>query len=171
MTQCSRSMGRSWDSSAHGGVARKNGYSRGLMGVLLVVVIGEGKLVVPVDFVIRRPDPTGAGGPCRKKLHWCRSCWIGAWRPWVAMAYSYSLQFLSRIVGLAIRSSWTMWPQRTRASYWLKGRVRMCLHCQMDVRSRGVTYSISATGPGVTVHRFPAYAMRGCGPPVRRMVQ
>jgi len=42
----------------------------GIDGVLLVVVIGEGKLVVPVDFAIRRPDPTGAGAPCRDKLHW-----------------------------------------------------------------------------------------------------
>jgi hypothetical protein len=42
----------------------------GIDGVLLVVVVGEGKLVVPVDFAIRRPDPTGPGGPCRDKLHW-----------------------------------------------------------------------------------------------------
>ena len=33
-------------------------------------VIGDGKLVVPVDFAIRRPDPTGPGAPCRDKLHW-----------------------------------------------------------------------------------------------------
>jgi hypothetical protein len=42
----------------------------GIDGVLLVVVIGEGKLVVPVDFAIRRPDPTGPGAPCRDKLRW-----------------------------------------------------------------------------------------------------
>lgn len=42
----------------------------GIDGVLLVVVIGEGKLVVPVDFAIRRPAPTGPGAPCRDKLHW-----------------------------------------------------------------------------------------------------
>jgi hypothetical protein len=42
----------------------------GIDGVLLVVVIGDGKLVVPVDFAIRRPDPQGPGGPCRDKLHW-----------------------------------------------------------------------------------------------------
>jgi hypothetical protein len=42
----------------------------GIDGVLLVVVIGEGKLVVPVDFAIRRPDPHGPGAPCRDKLHW-----------------------------------------------------------------------------------------------------
>ena len=45
----------------------------GIDGVLLIVVIGDGKLVVPVDFVIRRPDPTGPGGPCRGKLHWVQS--------------------------------------------------------------------------------------------------
>src|SRR5919201_1281115 len=37
----------------------------GIDGVLLVVVIGDGKLVVPVDFAIRRPDPRGPGRPCR----------------------------------------------------------------------------------------------------------
>jgi hypothetical protein len=42
----------------------------GINGMLLVVVVGEGKLVVPVDFAIRRPDPTGPGAPCRDKLHW-----------------------------------------------------------------------------------------------------
>ena len=42
----------------------------GIDGVLLVVVIGDGKLVVPVDVAIRRPDPTGPGAPCRDKLHW-----------------------------------------------------------------------------------------------------
>ena len=42
----------------------------GIDGVLLVVIIGDGKLVVPVDFAIRRPDPTGPGAPCRDKLSW-----------------------------------------------------------------------------------------------------
>jgi DDE superfamily endonuclease len=42
----------------------------GIDGVLLVVVVGDGKLVVPVDFAIRRPDPVGPGAPCRDKLHW-----------------------------------------------------------------------------------------------------
>jgi hypothetical protein len=45
----------------------------GIDGVLLIVVIGEGKLVVPMDFAIRRPDPTGPGAPCRDKLHWVQS--------------------------------------------------------------------------------------------------
>jgi hypothetical protein len=45
----------------------------GIDGMLLVVVVGDGKLVVPVDFAIRRPDPTGPGAPCRDKLHWAQS--------------------------------------------------------------------------------------------------
>ena len=45
----------------------------GIDGVLLVVVIGDGKLVVPVDFAIRRPDPQGPGAPCRDKLRWVQS--------------------------------------------------------------------------------------------------
>jgi hypothetical protein len=40
----------------------------GMDEVLLVVVIGDGKLVVPVDFAVRRPDPPGPGAPCRDKL-------------------------------------------------------------------------------------------------------
>ena len=44
----------------------------GIDGLLLVVVIGDGKLVVPVDFASRRPDPVGAGAPCRDKLSWTR---------------------------------------------------------------------------------------------------
>ena len=42
----------------------------GIDGVLLIVVLGEGKLVVPVDFAIRRPDPQGPGAPCCDKLRW-----------------------------------------------------------------------------------------------------
>jgi hypothetical protein len=45
----------------------------GIDGLLLVVVIGDGKVVVPVDFAIRRPDPVGAGAPCRDKLSWTRT--------------------------------------------------------------------------------------------------
>ena len=44
----------------------------GIDGVLLLVVIGDGKLVVPVDFAVRRPDPTGPGARCRNKLEWAQ---------------------------------------------------------------------------------------------------
>src|SRR5437870_7454097 len=44
----------------------------GIDGLLLLVVVGEGRLIVPVDCAIRRPDPVGPGAPCRDKLCWAR---------------------------------------------------------------------------------------------------
>jgi hypothetical protein len=44
----------------------------GIDGLLLLVVVGDGRLVVPVDFAMRRPDPVGPGAPCRDKLTWAR---------------------------------------------------------------------------------------------------
>ncbi len=44
----------------------------GMDGVLLLVVIGDGKLVVPVDFAVRRPNPKGPGRRCRTKLGWAQ---------------------------------------------------------------------------------------------------
>jgi hypothetical protein len=43
---------------------------RGIDGLLRLVVIGEGKLLIPVDFRVRRPDPLGPGRPCRDQLTW-----------------------------------------------------------------------------------------------------
>jgi hypothetical protein len=44
----------------------------GIAGVLMMVVIGDGKLVVPIDFAVRRPDPKGPGARCRNKLEWAQ---------------------------------------------------------------------------------------------------
>jgi hypothetical protein len=44
----------------------------GIDGLLLLVVSGDGRLVIPVDFAMRRPDPVGPGAPCRDKLSWAR---------------------------------------------------------------------------------------------------
>ncbi len=44
----------------------------GIDGLLLLVVVGDGRLVVPVDLAMRRPDPVGPGAPCRDKLTWAR---------------------------------------------------------------------------------------------------
>ena len=44
----------------------------GIDGVLLLVVIGDGTLVVPVDFAVRRPNPKGPGRRCRTKLGWAQ---------------------------------------------------------------------------------------------------
>ncbi len=41
----------------------------GIDGVLLLVVLGDGKLIIPVDFAIRRPNPKGPGARCQDKLH------------------------------------------------------------------------------------------------------
>ncbi len=54
----------------------------GIDGLLLIVVIGDGKLMVPVDFAVRRPDPAGPGGPCRDKLTWLR---VMLDRTWAAL--------------------------------------------------------------------------------------
>ncbi len=40
----------------------------GIDGVLLLIVIGDGKLIIPLDFAIRRPHPTGPGRRCHDKL-------------------------------------------------------------------------------------------------------
>jgi hypothetical protein len=55
---------------------------RGIDGLLLVVVIGDGKLVIPVDFTVRRPDPVGAGRPCYDKLTWLQ---VMVDRTWAAL--------------------------------------------------------------------------------------
>jgi len=44
----------------------------GIDGVLLLMVVGDGQLVVPIDFAVRRPNPKGPGRRCRTKLEWTR---------------------------------------------------------------------------------------------------
>ena len=41
----------------------------GIDVVLLLVVIGDGNLIIPVDFAIRRPNPKGLGRRCQNKLN------------------------------------------------------------------------------------------------------
>jgi hypothetical protein len=55
----------------------------GIDGALLVVVIGDGKLVVPVDFAIRRPAPQALGRLVVINCAGCRACWMDAWQPFV----------------------------------------------------------------------------------------
>jgi hypothetical protein len=59
-------VGRWWSGQQHRVLS-------GIDGLFLVVVIGDGKLVVPVDLAVRRPNPVGAGAPCRDKLSWART--------------------------------------------------------------------------------------------------
>jgi hypothetical protein len=55
---------------------------RGIDGRLLVVVIGEGTRVIPLDVTGRRPDPVGAGRPCDDKLTWLQ---VMVDRTWAAL--------------------------------------------------------------------------------------
>jgi hypothetical protein len=55
----------------------------GMDGGLLLVVIGDGKLVGPVDLAVRRPNPKGLGRRCRMTLAWAqgmRDATRAAWR-------------------------------------------------------------------------------------------
>src|SRR5256886_16413643 len=45
----------------------------GIDGGLFLVVIGDGKLIIPVDFAIRRPHPQGPGRRCQDKLQLTQS--------------------------------------------------------------------------------------------------
>jgi DDE superfamily endonuclease len=71
----------------------------GIDGLLLLVVIGDGKLVVPVDFVVRRPDPAGPGRPCRDKLTWLQ---VMLDRTWAAL----QRRRLPLPVPLVVADSW-----------------------------------------------------------------
>jgi len=48
----------------------------------LIVVIGDGKLVIPVDFTVRRPAPPGPGRPGRDQLTWLQ---VMRDRTWAAL--------------------------------------------------------------------------------------
>src|SRR5439155_26640042 len=141
----------------------------GIDGVLLVVVIGDGNAVGPVDFAIRRPDPQGPGGPCRDKLHWVQGLLDGRVAAFRRRGVALPPPMVSRIVGLVIRSSCATWPQCTRARSSWKGRVPTSSHCPMGGRSRAKTCSSTAIGLGGLASRCLGCAMHGCGPPVRRM--
>jgi hypothetical protein len=61
-----RVVGRWWSGQPHRVLS-------GMDGLFLVVVMGDGTVVVPVDCAMRRPDPVGAGAPCREKRSWART--------------------------------------------------------------------------------------------------
>jgi hypothetical protein len=71
----------------------------GIDGLLLIVVIGEGKLVIPVDFTVRRPDPMGPGRPCRDKLTWLQVMLDRTWTAWQRLG-------LALLAPLVVADSW-----------------------------------------------------------------
>ena len=64
--------GEQWRLVGRWGSGQQHRVLAGIDGLLLVVGIGDGQLVVPVDCAMRRPDPGGAGAPCRDKLRWAQ---------------------------------------------------------------------------------------------------
>lgn len=64
-----------------------------------MVVIGEGKLVIPVDFTVRRPDPVGPGRPCRDQRTWRQ---VRLERTWTAL----QRLGLMRPAPLVVAESW-----------------------------------------------------------------
>ena len=54
----------------------------GIDGVLLVVVIGDGKRLIPVDFALRRPHPTGPGRRCHDKRRLPQRRLDARWAAW-----------------------------------------------------------------------------------------
>jgi len=70
MTAFSKRRASNWGWWAPGIAARTIASGKGSEGLLLSVVIGDGTLVLPVDFTGRRPDPEGPGRPGRDKLTW-----------------------------------------------------------------------------------------------------
>ena len=169
MTRCSKSTASSWDSWAPGGVARNTGCSRVLMGSSWSSSSARANSWCPWTLPSGGPTPPALGRRAATNCTGCRACWMDAWRPFAGAAWNCPRRWSSPIVGLAIRNSCAMWPPPTRARSSWKGRVPMSSSCPMGGRSRATTCSSTAIGPGVIARRSLGYAMRGCGPPVRRM--
>jgi len=85
-------VGTWWSGQAHR-------VRQGIDGVRLVLGIGNGKLVIPVAFTIRRPDPVGPGRPCHDKLTWLQ---VMVERTWVALQRRHR----SRPAPLSVADSW-----------------------------------------------------------------
>ena len=78
-------------------------------GLRLIVVIGEGKLVLPVDFTVRRPDPVGPGRPCRDQLTWRQVLWVGPGPRGHGWGWCCQRPWSSPIAGSATRRGWRTW--------------------------------------------------------------
>jgi len=60
-----RVVGRGWSGQQKRVLA-------GIAGLLLLGVVGAGRLGGPGDVAMRRPEPVGPGAPCRETLTWAR---------------------------------------------------------------------------------------------------
>ena len=105
----------------------------GIDGLLLVVVIGDGKLVVPVDFVVRRPDPVGPGRPCRDKLTWLQVMLDRSWASLQRRCRGLPPPWSWRIVGLGIRHGWNRSTRTSRGPWSWRASGGMSSRCRMGV--------------------------------------
>jgi hypothetical protein len=143
----------------------------GIDGLLLLVVIGDGRLVVPVDFAIRRPDPVGPGAPCRDKLSWARvmldECLAACGRrgvelpaPMVVADSWFGDSKLMQHVG-----------EQHQAPCLLRGNSPTDLPWPMDKRSKDATSSRASGGGGGSPRGRQGYTTCGFGLPVPRMAR
>lgn len=105
----------------------------GIDGLLLVAVMGDGKLVVPVDFVVRRADPVGPGRRCCGRPppmvvadRWCGAAALlghvhthqqGALVVEGKRRYVFTLPDGRRVTGADLRAQ-SDWPWRTSPQVW-----------------------------------------------------
>ena len=144
----------------------------GIDGVLLVVVIGEGKLVVPVDFAIRRPDPTGPGAPCRDKLHWVQSMLDGR-------VAAFRRRGVALPPPMVVADSWFSDSKLMRhvatthqGTFLVEGKSTYVFELPDGRQVKGQRLAAAPRlALAVRARRCLGCAMRGCGRPVRRMAR
>jgi hypothetical protein len=134
-----------------------------------VVVIGDGKLVVPVDFAIRRPDPKGTGRPCRDKLYWVQVMLDGR----VAALRRRGMELPPPLL---VADSWfsdskLMGHVATthEGTLLVEGKSTYVFALPEGRQVKGVTCRRNVIGPGGKAHRYLGCVMHGFRPPAQRM--
>ena len=142
----------------------------GIDGLLLVVVIGDGELVVPVDFAIRRPTHGGPGAPCRDKLHWARTMIDGRLE-------AFRKRGLERPPAMITTDSWfsdskLMSPVRDQhqGTLLVEGKVTYAFTLA-DVDTFMAAIFSRASGLGAIIPGNKGCAMCACKPRARRMAR
>jgi hypothetical protein len=128
----------------------------------MTVVIGDGKLVVPVDFAVRRPDPKGPGARGRNKLGW----------PWVL--FDQSLAALARrgVHLPAPSAAADRWLSDStvmhhvgdthQGALLVQGKSTYVCTLQGGQKVKALISCRATIGPGVKVSMHRAVAMPGC---------
>ena len=169
MTRCSKNMGSKLGLVGTWWSGQEHRVLSGIDGVLLVVVVGEGKLVVPVDFAIRRPDPQGPGAPCCDKLRWVQGMLDGR-------LAAFRRRGVALPPPMVVADSWFSDSKLMRhvattheGTFLVEGKSTYTFALPDGRQVKGMTCSSTVSGPGGQVRRSVECAMYGCGRPVRRM--